>query len=222
MPSGKRFKYQGTTIAILTAFANVSPTDTISAITKANPAVATETAHGRVTGDVIKILSAVGMTEVNDRVFIIERIDVNSYRLVDTDSTSYGTYTGGGKVWVGAFSNFCELTGYNRQGGTSPEIDATTICSTASEFEVGLPDFGTTQLDFNFAPQTAIQLAIATFYSGADAGDTVAVKVTLPNSGGVMVQLGTIQQTSESASVSGLWKGALTLRNTGARYDYAA
>ncbi len=221
MSAGKRFKLNGTTIAITTAFTNVSPTDTISAITKANPAVVTEASHGRATGDVIKITGATGMTEVNDRAFVIERIDANSYSLVDTDSSGYGTYTGSGKVEVATFSNFCELTGYNRQGGTSPEIDATTICSTAAEYEVGLPDFGTTQLDFNFAPQTAIQLAISEFYSGDSAGEQIAVRIQLPRSGGAMILIGTIQQTSESASVNGLWKGSLTIRNTGNRYDYA-
>lgn len=220
MSAGKRFKFNGTVVALITAFTNVSPTDSISAVTKANPAVVTETAHGRASGDVIKIESAVGMTELNGGVYVIELVDANSYKLIGVDSSAYGTYTSGGKVHIGVFSNFCELKGYNRQGGSSPEIDATTVCSTAAEYEVGLPDFGTTQLDFNFAPSTAVQQAIADFYSGDNAGDTMAVKIVLPNSGGNMVQLATIQQTSESAAVNGLWTATMALRNTGARYDF--
>ena len=53
-------------------------------------------------------------------------------------------------------------------------------------------------------------------------GEKMAVKVTLPNNGGVMVQLGFIQQTSEQASVGGLWTGSLTMRCTGQRQDFAA
>lgn len=222
MSAGKRYKFNGSTIAITTAFANISPNDSIAAVTKANPAVVTETAHGRLTGDVIKIDDAGGMTELNDRVIVIERIDANSYKLLGVDSTAYGTYTGGGKVHVATLSNFCELKGYNRQGAASPELDATTICSEAAEYETGLPDFGTTQLDFNFAPRTAIQIAIASFYDGDNAGQQMAVRIDLPNSGGFMVLVGTIQQTSEQAAVNGLWAGSLTIRNTGKRYDFDA
>ncbi len=125
----------------------------------------------------------------------------------------------GGKADVGAFSNFCELTGYNRAGGSSPEIDAESLCSTAKEYEIGLPDFGTTKLDFNFAPRTAIQVALDAFYRS---GEKMAVKVVLPKNGGEMVQLGFVQQTSEQVGKGGLWTGSMTLRNTGPRYDVAA
>lgn len=220
MSAGKRYKFQGTTIAVLTGFSHDSPVSNLTGITRASPAVVTETSHGRATGDVVQITSVGGMTEVNDKVFVIEKIDANTYKLVDVDSTGYGAYTSGGEVLTGSFSTFCELKGYNRQGGSSPEIDATTVCSEAQEYEIGLPNFGTTQLDFNFAPRTAVQQAIADFYSGDNAGETWAVKVTLPNSGGAAVQLGFIQQTSEQAAANGLWSASMTVRNTGKRYDY--
>jgi hypothetical protein len=42
-----------------------------------------------------------------------------------------------------------------------------------------------------------------------------AVRVVLPNTGGTVVQVGYVQQTSETGSVNGLWSGSMTLRNTG-------
>lgn len=222
MSGGNRYKFQGTTIQVLTGFGSASPTGVISGITRANPAVVTETSHGRSSGDVIKITGVLGMTEVNGGTYIIEVVNANAFKLVDVDSSNYGAWTSGGDIADAILSNFCELTGYNRTGGTSPEIAATTICSTAAEKEVGLPDFGTTQIDFNFAPRTDVQEAIAAYYQGANAGETFAVKVTLPNSGGVMVQLGFLQSTSETAAVNGLWTGSMTILNTGKRYDVAA
>lgn len=215
MAGGKRYKFNGSTISVLTDF----PTDTqaITGITNAEPPVVTSTSHGLSDGDVVLISGVVGMVEANG-VFIVESINANTFSLIDADATAWGTWSSGGNVEVGTFSNFCELTGYNRQGGTSPEIDATTLCSTAREYEIGLPDFGTTQLDYNFAPQTAIQLAVDTFYRS---GDITAVKVVLPNSGGTMVQLGFVQQTSETAGVDGIFTGSMTLRNTGPRADFA-
>lgn len=222
MAGGKRFKFQGSTIQVGTEYGADSPSLVPSAITRANPPVVTITGHGLADGDVVKIRGVGGMTELNGESFIVNVLSSSTFQLLGTDSTDYGTYTSGGYVDKLTMSNLCELTGYNRTGGTSPEIDATSLCSDAQEFEIGLADFGTTQLDYNFAPRTTVQLAIADFYSGTQAGTKTAVKVTLPNSGGIMVQLGYIQQTSEQASVNGLWTGSMTLRNTGAREDFAA
>lgn len=216
MAGGKRFKFQGSTIQMLVGFSGDSPSSPIVGISRANPAVVTETGHGRSDGDVVRIKNVVGMTELNNELFVINVLTNNTYELVDVDSSGYGAYVSGGLVDAAEFSNFCELTGYNRQGGTSPEIDATTICSTAAEFEVGLPDFGTTQIDYNFAPTTEVQQQIEAFYRS---GEKIAAKVTLPNQGGVMIQFGYVQQTSEQASVGGLWTGSMTLRNTGPRID---
>lgn len=219
MASGKSFKFHGSTIQLMTGFSSDSPSHAISGITQANPAVVSSTSHGLEDGDVIKIQGVAGMVEVNDELFIVEVVDANSFRLVDTDSTGYGAYVSAGGFDEAEFSNFCELTNYNRQGGSSAEMPTTSLCSTAQEYELDLPDFGTTQLDFKFAPRTAIQLALEEFYRSQD---KMAVKVTLPNSGGVMVQLGFVQQKSEQAGNGAIWTASATLRNTGPRYDVEA
>jgi hypothetical protein len=218
MAGSIRYKFQGSTIAVLTGYHGDSPPDSITAITKANPAVVTSAAHGRSNGDVIRITGVVGMTEVNDGIFVLESVATNTYALGDVDSTGYGTYVSGGKVDVGTFSNFCELTNYNRQGGTSPEIDATSLCSTAKEYELGLPDFGTTALSFWFAPLTSIQTALHGFHAS---GNEMATKIVLPKSGGTLVQLAFMQQESETVGVGGIWTAQATLKNTGNRFDFA-
>lgn len=219
MSAGKKYKFQGSTVAVLTGYVGGSPLLDITGITKADPAVVSVANHGLTDGDVVYISEVLGMTEVNSDLYIVNVLTSGTFELVGVDSTGYGTYTSGGKINEGTLSNFCELTNYNRQGGTSPQIPATTICSTAQENEVGLPDFGTTQFDFNFAPRTTIQAAIEAAYR---AGTKIAVHVTLPNAGGEMVQLGTVQQTSEQAGVGTLWTGSITILNTGERYDVAA
>jgi len=216
MSAGKRYKFQGSTISIVTEFGADSPSKAITGITKANPAVVTSTAHGLTDGDVIKITGVVGMTEVNDEVFIVNVLGANTFELIDTDSTGYGTWTANGSIDEATFSNWCEVTGYNRQGGSKSENDATSVCSTAKEYELGLPDFGTTQIDFFFAPLTAIQTAMRDF---DESGDKLAARISLPRNGGMRTILGFVQQTSEQSQVDGLWTGSLTLRNTGLPYD---
>jgi hypothetical protein len=219
MSGGVAHKFQGTSIAITTAFATASPAVTITAITRANPPVVSATGHGLVEGNVVEFNDVVGMTELNGRRFVVGDVTANTFELADVDATAYGAYTSGGTVLEAAFSNFCELTGYNRQGGASAEIDVTTICSTGQEFLLGLPDFGTTQIDYNFAPEVGVQQAIEAAYRS---GELIAVRVTLPNGGGERIQMGYVQQTSETASVGGVWTASMTIRNTGAPVDVAA
>lgn len=217
MAGGKRFKFQGSRISFLTDWHTDSPSDSLSAATKANPCVVTSAGHGRSDADVVRITSVVGMTELNDGVFVVKTVDANSYKLLGVDSSGYTTYVSGGKVDVGTFSNLCELTNYNRQGGSSPEIGATSICSEAAEFEIGLPDYGSVQVDYNFAPSVGVQQALQAAY---ESGETIAVKIVLPKNGGTMVLLGFVQQTSEQAGNNGIWTGSLTMRLTGKRHDF--
>lgn len=218
MSGGSRFKFQGTLFQISANFNGDSPSSSIIGITRTNPARVAETNHGRLDGDVVRIQNVVGMTDVNDEIYIIDVIDSGHYDLVGVDATGYNAYVSGGIVDAAAFSNFCELTGWNRQGGSKPEINATSACSTAAEFELGLQDFGTLQIDFFFAPQTSIQEAIASFNAS---GDKMAARFVLPKSGGKRTALGFVQQVSEQVSVDGIWTGSLTIRLTGEPYDQA-
>jgi hypothetical protein len=195
MAGGRRIKFQDTRIQFLTGWSGDSPSDLISAVTRADPAVVSIANHGRSDGDLIRILGATGMTELNDTPFLVDKLTSGTYSLIGVDSTDYGAYTGNGRTDLAQFSTLCELTGFNNQGGQSPEIPAVSQCSTAAEFEIGLPDFGTVQIDFNYAPQVTVQQAI-------DAG------------------IGRVQQKSKQGQVGGLWTGSFTMRLTGQTYTF--
>ena len=59
---------------------------TISALTNANPAVATSTAHGYATGD--EILLTYGWEDATDTVFRVTVIDANSFSIQGLDSSN--------------------------------------------------------------------------------------------------------------------------------------
>lgn len=69
---------------------------TITGASKANPCVITRVAHGFDTNDRVRIIDVQGMTELNDKTYILTKINNDSFSLNSTDSTSYGTYTSGG------------------------------------------------------------------------------------------------------------------------------
>jgi len=74
---------------------------TISAITKANPAVVTANGHGFANGDFVILSSVVGMTEVNGKTFKVADKTTNTFELQDVDGTdinssAFTTYSSGG------------------------------------------------------------------------------------------------------------------------------
>ena len=74
---------------------------TITAITKANPAVVTSSSHGYSNGDFVTITSVVGMTEVNNKTFKVADKTTNTFELQDVDgndinSSSYTAYSSAG------------------------------------------------------------------------------------------------------------------------------
>ena len=217
MPAGKRHKFQGSPIRFLTSYDEASPGPmSVSGISKATEAVVTvgsTTVLGS-TGDVgvVKLASVEGMTELGGY-YIVEVIDSTTFKLVGVNSTDYTAFSGTALAYPGVFSARCEVTGLNRQGGSSPEIPATTVCSDFAEFEIGLPDFGTAQVDFNFAPETGVQQALEAFQIS---GERSAIQYAAANGAWERTVLGFVQQTGEQAQNGGLWTGSCTFRATGA------
>jgi hypothetical protein len=84
--------------AVITTDANhkILPPASITAITKANPAVVTAANHGFINGDVVKFASIGGMTELNGTTKTVANKSDNTFELSGTDSSGFTTYTSGG------------------------------------------------------------------------------------------------------------------------------
>lgn len=208
MSSGKRYKFAGTTFGVNTG---TSSAKTITGITKADPAVVTSTAHGLANGTMGLIAAVVGMTELNGKICIVDNTDTNDFELAGVDSSAYEAYVSGGTFTPLTFGNFCELTGIDQQDGTTDEIEVTTICSTSKEFEQGLSDAGTVTLNYNYAPNEDVQ---SVFRAAKKSGVEVALRVVLPKSGGTILLIGTVQQSSFNGAVGAVWTGSTSLKLT--------
>lgn len=90
----------------------------IASITQANPAVVTLTSHGYSNGDEVRIANVGGMTELNERQFIVASAATNSFALLNTNSTSYTAYTSGGVV----ARTHIQLTSAGTPTTTSPNV----------------------------------------------------------------------------------------------------
>lgn len=221
MPSGQAFKFHDSEVQVLVGYTGSgSPSQVITGVSQANPAVVTSAAHGLADGDVIRIAGVAGMTELNGNSYIVDVINSSTFYLKNTNSTGYTAYSSGGVFDKGTFTAFCDLTNYAQTDAAKTEIDTTTICSDSKQFLLGLRDYGTTTLDYTWAGLTsAVQVAMNGFN---ESNEIMAVRVLIGASGvgGTIVQLGYVQQTSTNGGNDGIWVGSTTIRNTGPRADF--
>ena len=102
---------------------------TITAITNANPAVATCTAHGYTTGDEIMLSS--GWEDANDSVYKIESVDSNSFKILGLDSTNTSFFpagSGGGSAQkLSAWTAIPQVLTISASGGDARFTDVTPL-----------------------------------------------------------------------------------------------
>lgn len=116
-------KWSGVTIAIQSALAAA---DTITAITKANPGVASSTTHGMANGAYAK-LTVSGMSQVDGRVARVANQAANTWELEGIDTTLFDTFTSGTSEEVTFGTSLVTATTVNASGGDFDFIDVTTI-----------------------------------------------------------------------------------------------
>jgi hypothetical protein len=76
---------------------------TITGLTQADPGVVTATAHGYNDGDLVRIFDVVGMTQVNQRTFVVANKTTDTFELTnvwgdDIDTSDFTAYASGGTV----------------------------------------------------------------------------------------------------------------------------
>lgn len=116
---------------------NATDAATISAATKANPVKITATGHNFETGDEVFVESVSGMTEINDRRFIIDYVDANNFTLRGEDGTGHTTYSSGGT----ATPTFDRIAS-NAPAVSTPNVVAWTAVSGANLYSIYKADDG--------------------------------------------------------------------------------
>ena len=102
---------------------------TVTAITNANPAVATCTGHGYTTGDEIMLSS--GWEDATDSVYKIESVDANSFKILGLDSTNTSFFpagSGGGSAQkLSAWTAIPQVLTISASGGDARFTDVTPL-----------------------------------------------------------------------------------------------
>ena len=126
---------------------------TITGATAAKPVVISSTAHGFSDGDQIKIVDVVGMTDLNDKFYLVANKNANDFELTDTDGndidgTGYDAWVSGGEAreMVTTISGLDHLEGQTvkvlADGAVRPDKTVSsgsiTLSSKAAKVHVGL------------------------------------------------------------------------------------
>lgn len=126
----------GATVAVASAYGSAV---TISAITNANPAVATSTAHGLLEGDIIEVTS--GWSKLNSKVVRVGTVaDANTFQLEGINSTSTAAYpAGSGTGSAREITGFQQITQVLESSSAGGEQQFATYSFLEQDFESQIP-----------------------------------------------------------------------------------
>lgn len=167
-------KTQGTRFQVSTAAGSPK---TITAITAANPPVATSATHGLANGTIVLIAAVVGMTELNGRTFVVRNTATNTFELGGIDGTGYTAYVSGGTATSQTMTDVGKVTDSSQFDGVADDIIGTHMRSTAVEKQQGLPDPGGGSFDLIIDNTDTAQAKMRSLKAAQTAG-TFAVIAT--------------------------------------------
>jgi hypothetical protein len=185
-----------------------SAAKTVSAITKANPGVATSTTHAMTEGTIGYFSSVGGMVELEDQVGSVDATATNTFNIEGVNTTNFTTFsTSANFTPVATWGTLSTVTGYEISGGEADQLDETTLLDNQRQINVGMLAAEVVKLDqFN-----DLQAASAAFVSAAARdGSLVIFRITLSN-GERRIFRGFPTLPSESLAVNGIGTGSYTV-----------
>lgn len=174
----------GAIVSLATTYGSAK---TVSAITNANPGVATSTAHGLANGDIGTFTS--GWSNLNNRVVRVSGSATNSFNAegIDTSSTTLfpagsgaGTFTA-----ISAWTQISQIMGFTTSGGDQQFSNYSFL---EMNYEVQIPTiFSAQSLQIDIADDPSLAGYIA-LKAASDARAIRAVKLAMPDGSFILYQ----------------------------------
>lgn len=139
---------------------------TVSAITQANPGVASSTAHGLANGEIVK-LNVVGMDILNGSAVRVAGVAADTFQLEGVDTTTFEDFVSGTAREVTLGTSIVTATEVTGSGGEDNPIPTTTIHDSIEQEIPGTP--------------TALAYSMTHIWDAADPGLLAARAAYLAN-----------------------------------------
>lgn len=179
---------------------------TVTAVTLANPGVATATAHGLDNGDVGYFYDVGGMAQLEKQACRVKNKTTDAFDLQGLNTSGYSAFTSGKFKPVATWSTLSESTSYSIGGGAADKLDATTLLDVVRKEEQGL--LPTQNVTMNVIAQDTPSAAMQLIESAVQTQGIVVVRITLAN-GAVRVFTGEPSTPGEDVSVGQLGTGSM-------------
>lgn len=114
------------------------PAKVVTAVTLADPGVATSTAHGLLAKSVAYFSGVTGMVNLDGQAVRFGAVDTNTLTLTDIDTTTYPVFTGGNLIPITAWSTLAKATAIDEGGGDADKNDVTTLLDVQKQEVNGL------------------------------------------------------------------------------------
>jgi hypothetical protein len=188
----------------LTFDAGISPT----AVTAANPAVATLTSHTVDTGDVGYWTVAAGMVELDGQAAFCTDTSSNTFTLNGLDASNYSAYTAGTFTTAATWGLLDEAGGYSVGGGAADQLDDSRLHLGKRVNVAGLN--AAEDITINIKTPEVEGAALAFLTRAARNGTSILVKIT-KGTRVVRVAYGVPSTYGEQVDVGGLGTGSFSL-----------
>lgn len=176
-------KWANVAVAMQSALAAA---DTITGITKANPAVVTATAHGLNNGDYV-LISAQGMWQMDNKVVRVANKTTDTFECEGVNSTSFETFSSGTAEAITFGTSITSATTMSASGGDFDFIDTSTIHANVKTRIPGAANAITYSFDNLWDPSDAGQIAMK---AASDAQALRSFKFTFGSGGKIVVFAG--------------------------------
>ncbi|KAF1706290.1 phage tail protein [Pseudoxanthomonas sacheonensis] len=193
----------------------------ISAISNANPGVATAAAHGFTDGDIVEVVS--GWSRLTDKIVRVDDSATGTFDLEGIDTTLTSIYPAGGGVGtareITGWTQLAQITGSTSSGG---EQQFLTYQFLEADAEKRIPTFKSAAgIEFTVADDPTLP-GFVLAKAANDDRVARAVRITLPNGGLLFYNAYISLSTIPSLTVNQLMTNQVTLSLLAEPVRYAA
>jgi len=158
----------------------------ITALTNADPGVATSASHGLSDTNIVLIESS-GMWQVNDKVVRVDNKTADTFELEGVDTSDFDTFSSGNAYLLTFGTSITTATTISSSGGDFDMIDITTIHVNQKLEQPGLPSAISFSMEHIWDPTDTGQIALK---AAADTQAKTAFKFTFGTGGKILYFVG--------------------------------
>lgn len=192
---------------------------TVTAVTLANPGVATSTAHGLATKSVGYFYNVAGMVNLEGQAVRLGTVATDTFGLEDIDTTDYPAFTSGTFIPVTAWSTLSKATSIAEGGGEADKLNATVLLDNIRQERNGL--LAAETMTIGLLAESLASEALQIVRRAARDSDLLVFRVTW-NNGDVLVFRGEPSKPGRDVQQGQLGTGTISVTVRGFTTEGAA